>query len=154
MKKDIRNFVRLTVSFSAVKYPVGGVLERTFGPGTDLPDLNAVHDFVRGSHDYYAYSTYQISAIHDGEREHLSKPFNHSATIKFGELKRAQDVTIMVNPRVSTATCAYTDRHPDAMDTMLFLGGGRIEKVEHGDHIYDRDTGKCLLGRPRLSVIP
>lgn len=154
MKKEVRNFVRLTASFSAVKYPIGGAVDRAFGPGTDLPDLKAVHDFVRKSADYYAYSTYQISAIHDGEREHLSAPFNHSATIKFGDLKRAQDVTIMTNPRVSNATCAYTDRHPDAMDTMLFVGGGRIEKTEPGDHIYDRDTGKRLQGRPRLSVIP
>ena len=154
MKKDIRNFARLYASFTAVKYPVGGYEDRAFGPGTALPDLTAVHDFVRASNDYYAYSTYQVSAIHDGEREHLSVAFNHSATIKFGELKRAQDVSIMVNPRASLATCAYTDRHPEAVNTDIFIGGGRIEKIEPGDHIYDRDTGKCLLGRPRLSIVP
>lgn len=154
MKKEIRSFARLYASYSAVKYPVGGYEDRAFGPGTALPDLTAVHDFVRASADHYAYSTYQISAIHDGEREHLSAPFNHSATIKFGDLKLAQDVTIMVNPRASMATCAYTDRHPEARDTHIFIGGGRIEKIEPGDHICDRSTGKCLLGRPRLSVVP
>ena len=154
MKKDVRNFARLYASFTAVKYPVGGHEDRAFGPGTPLPDLTAVHEFVRASNDYYAYSTYQISAIHDGEREHLSAPFNHSATMKFGDIKKAQDVIIMVNPRVSTQTCAYTDRHPETKDTMIFVGGGRIEKIEPGDHIYDRDTGKCMLGRPRLSLVP
>lgn len=153
MKKETRSFARLYASFTAAKYPAGGHEDRAFGPGTALPDLSAVHNFVRASKDYYAYRTYQISAIHDGEREHLSAAFNHSATIKFGELKRAQDVTIMASPRVSTATCAYTDRHPEAVDTLIFIGGGRIEKIESGDHIYDRDTGKCLLGRPRLSIV-
>lgn len=154
MKKEIRNFARLHASLAAAKYPAGGYEDRPFGPGMPLPDLAAVHEFVRASQDYYAYSTYQVSAIHDGAREHLSAAFNHSAVIKFGELRRAQDVIIMANPRVSTETCAYTDRHPDTMDTQIFLGGGRIERVTPDDHIYDRATGKSLPGRPRLSVVP
>lgn len=148
MQRSLRNYIRLYHDVVNHNHPIKDYTDvdtATLGGA----NMDALHDMVRKEDKYCAYSTYQVSVLTDENGlEHRSAPINESRMVKFGEIKKAEDITVKAYTGWIMTDRIYADLFPDTRGKMMVVCGRSISPREPDDIICDRATGKRIWPVP------
>ena len=148
MQHSVKTYIRLYKKVTHYSHPLKEFVDIDLND-LGVRDIAAAHEMISKDDTYCAYNTFQVSVIlDDSGLEHRSGPINESRMIKFGEIKRAEEVKVPVYTGWMIGQIPFSDQHAEARGQSVIICGGNIAVATPADIVYDRESRKKIWPAP------